>query len=159
MKAQVVSFRCVLKDKLGRIISSSFNSEVLNQSNEGSASLPGLVAGLQNVKKGEKRNIFVPAEEAYGLYDPELVLKVRRRELGEGSNLEIGDEIVTESVDDGHARTFRVIETQDEFLVIDGNHPLAGQDLTCEIEVTAARDAVAEDLGEPTIIKHTEYVH
>lgn len=148
MKVQIVSFHCVLKDKLGKTISSSFNQDVINQHEEGSETLRGLVAGLQNVTEGEKRKISVSADEAYGFYDPGLVVEVPRRELNRGQSLGIGNEIVTQSTEDGHSRVFRVINTAADYVVLDGNHPLAGQDLVFEIEVTSAREAVAADLVE-----------
>lgn len=147
MKAQIVSFHCILKDKLGRVISSSFNHDVINQIGGDDNALPGLVAGLQNVKKGEKRKIFVPADQAYGLYDPQLVLEVPRRKLKQGSQLAIGNEVMMRCTEDGCARNFRVIDAKADLVVLDGNHSLAGQDLVFEIEVTAARDASAEDLA------------
>lgn len=146
MKAQIVSFHCVLKDKLGRVISSSFNHDVINQLEEGSETLRGLIEGLQDVKEGERRQIFVPADQAYGFYDPGLVIEVPRRQLKRGGKLEVGNEIVTECTTDGHIRTFRVIKSAGDRVTLDGNHPLAGQDLYFEIEVTAAREAVEADL-------------
>lgn len=149
MKAQIVSFHCVLKDKLGRVISSSFNQEVINQLGSGENHMRGLIAGIQNVKPGDKRNIHVAADEAYGLYDPDLVVEVPRNQLQRGNALGIGNEIQTRSTSDGETRTFRVIDTASDYVVLDGNHPLAGQDLVFEIEITAAREASAEDLAEP----------
>lgn len=161
MKAQIVSFHCVLRDKLGRVISSSFNQDVINQLEEGSDLLSGLVAGLQNVKKGEKRQIFVPADQAYGLYDPNLVVELPRTEFSRGAELEPGNEILTKCKDDGHLRTFRVIEAAEYTVTIDGNHPLAGQDLTFEIEITAARDATDADYKDDveTAMPAKKYLH
>ena len=149
MKTQIVSFHCVLRDKLGQIISSTFNQEVINQLEEGSQTLRGLVAGLQDLKEGEKRKIYVSADQAYGLYDPGLVVEVPRKELIKGSSLGVGNTILTRSTSDGHARVFRVVNTADDYVVLDGNHPLAGQDLVFDIEVTAAREAIEEDLVQP----------
>lgn len=149
MKAQIVSFHCVLKDKLGRVISSSFNNEVVNQAESETDMLQGLIAGLQDLTQGEKRRIFVPADQAYGAYDPKLVFEVPRRELVRGRHLAIGNEVSTKSVSDGHTRVFRVISESPEHVVLDGNHPLAGLDLVFEIEVTSARDALEEDLAKP----------
>lgn len=150
MKAQVVSFHCILRDKLGQIISSSFNSEVVNQLEPGGDSvLRGLVAGIQDVKEGEKREIFVSADQAYGLYDPELVVKMLRRDLAQGLSLKIGSEIKTQSMADGRTVIYRVIDVEKDYVVLDGNHPLAGQDLFFEVEITAVRDALEDDLVLP----------
>lgn len=67
MKAQIVSFHCVLKDTFGKVLSSSFNQDVINQL-EGAPSsvddrrLRGLVAGIQNVRKGEGNSPFQRAK-------------------------------------------------------------------------------------------------
>ena len=163
MKAQVVSFRCILKNKLGKIVSSSVNNDVINQLEDGSENLKGLVAGLQDVSTGEKRQIFVPADQAYGLYDPSLVIEVPRNQLLRGNNLKLGNEILTQYDEDGKMRTFRVIKEVDDSVVLDGNHPLAGQDLTFEIEVIAAREASEEDFHEsPSTLlagATTKYIH
>lgn len=159
MKAQIVSFKCTLKNKLGQIVSSSVNNDVINQLEEGTEKLKGLAAGLQNVKAGEKRQIFVPADQAYGLYDPGLVVQIPRNQLLRGNDLELGNEIITQCTDDGHVRTFRVIDAAEDSVVLDGNHPLAGQDLTFEIEITAARKASAEDLADAPVKPTARYIH
>jgi len=81
MKAQIVSFHCVLSDPMGKVISSTFNQDVITIDGQ-SEFLKGLTQGLQNLKKGEKRRICVAAEQAYGLYNPDLVLEVPRDRLG-----------------------------------------------------------------------------
>jgi FKBP-type peptidyl-prolyl cis-trans isomerase SlyD len=165
MKARVISFNCVLRDSLGKIISSSFNHDVLTQSQnaasggEAEASirpktsqfdfhepLQGLVDGLQGLKEGERRKIFVTAERAYGFYDPELVMRVPRKKFPKGEALEVGFQVMTQS-DDGESRVFRVIESDATSVTLDGNHPLAGQDLCFDIEAVAARDATDEELA------------
>jgi FKBP-type peptidyl-prolyl cis-trans isomerase SlyD len=173
MKARVISFNCVLRDPLGRVISSSFNHDVLTQSRDRrvkfkapSLTLPslsvqqapqpshfdfheplqGLVEGLQGLKKGERRQIFVSAERAYGFYDPDLVMQVSRRKFPQGDALEIGFQVVTQAKD-GECRVFRVIDADPATVTLDGNHPLAGQDLCFDIEATATREATAEELA------------
>lgn len=176
MKAQIISFHCTLKDPLGRVISSSFNKDVLTaildtkpsrshgpkavhapaapanpaQSTSNSYSdfhepLQGLVEGLQGLRKGEKRQIFVAAERAYGYYDPELVLTVSRKKLPHGEALETGFQVVTQA-DDGEWRVFRVLSADGQYVTLDGNHPLAGQDLFFDVEATSTREATADEI-------------
>jgi FKBP-type peptidyl-prolyl cis-trans isomerase SlyD len=149
MKAQVVSFRCVLKTKFGRIISSTFNQDVVTAVplDGGQHVLSGLAEGLQNLKKGDRRSIFVPAQRAYGFYEPSKVITQRRDDFPTDQGLKIGSEV--ELVSKTGARDiFRVTEILDDVITLDGNHPLAGQDLVFEIEATEARDAMPEDVGE-----------
>ena len=143
MIAQVVSFHCVLKDKSGRVISSTFNQDVLTYDENQKEVLFGLAKGLQNLKKGEKRRIVVSAGEAYGFYDPRRVLHCSRKELNGRPSLNLGDVVQLEK------DIYRVTEVRGERVTLDANHPLAGQDLIFEIEATAARFATAEDFGGP----------
>lgn len=164
MKAQIVSFHCVLKDKLGQVLSSSFNQDVINQVEEGASGendqrLRGLVAGIQNVRQGERRQFTVPANDAYGPYDPALVVSVPRADLSEGHQLMIGSEVVGASGPHGRQRTYRVVETTGDMVVLDGNHPLAGHDITFDIEVVSARDACGEDFGEPVFAPAGRLLH
>jgi len=158
MKAQIVSFHCVLKDKSGQILSSSFNQDVINQlEDESQERLRGLIAGLQNVYEGEHRQFTVPAIDAYGVHDPKLVVRLRRSELEGGDTLVVG----------GHVRdplrSYRVVQAQGDMLVLDGNHPLAGHDLTFDIKVVSARDACEEDYEEEGVVPFfaapSQYLH
>jgi FKBP-type peptidyl-prolyl cis-trans isomerase SlyD len=150
MKAQVISFRCTLKNRLGQFISSSVSGEVVNQSQEeGSRWLRGLVAGLQNVKPGEKRCIMVSAEAAYGFYDPELAAEIPRSELKRGRKLKLGDELRMFSPERNCAKTFRVVGATPQSVFVDANHPLAGQDLVFDVEITSARELEEGEDGFP----------
>lgn len=144
MTAQVISFNCVLKNRLGKIISTTFNKDVLNLEGEDTA-LKGLTKGLQNLHAGEKRQIFVNAEEAYGFYDPKKVILFPRSKIPKKQTIKLGSsiEIISKT---GVKRKYSVRQLQTDFLILDGNHPLAGQDLIFEIEAINVRKATEEDL-------------
>lgn len=147
MKTQVVSFHCVLKNKLGKVLGSTFNHEVIAQSDGEGSMLQGLVDGMQDLHKGEKRSIFVPAEKAYGFYDQRLLVEVLRKEFSFGKQIKINDEVLYPDFA-GKPRTFRVIKISPSVVLLDANHALAGQDLIFDIEATEARDATAADTEE-----------
>ena len=158
MKAQIVSFHCVLKDLLGQVLSSSYNQDVINQL-EGDQKLQGLVAGLQNVKEGEKRHFTVPAVDAYGPYNPDLVMSIQRSELVNGEKVRIGSEVLTQIKGSEKPQAFRVTQMKGDTLVLDGNHPLAGQDLVFDIEVVSVRDARREDYEEASFVATEQIIH
>ncbi len=146
MRTQVISFNCVLKSKVGQFISSTFNRDVLNAIEEDqSALLPGLAKGLQNLKKGEKRSIALTAEEAYGLYDLKKVILFPRKSLPKAAKK---GEMVHVGGTSGILRPYRVLELFPDFASLDGNHPLAGQDLVFEIETIEARDATRKEIDD-----------
>lgn len=159
MRAQIVSFHCVMKNQLGHVLSSSFNRDVINQQEGDNSRLEGLVAGLQNVTTGEKRQITVPANRAFGVYDPQLVIEVPRAELRSGDSLVVGSEIFKRPQAQGVQNVYRVIHSKADSVILDGNHLYAGQDLIFEIEVVSVREAIEEDYQESLPRGKASYLH
>ncbi len=151
MAAQVISFHCVLKNKLGQIISSTTARDVLTEGFTVGV-LPALALALKDVIRGERRTINLRAEEAYGFYDPKLVVKRWREELMAGDGIREGEQV--RYMINGVERLCRVIDSSENFVTLDANHPLAGQDLVFEIEALEARAATAGDFyDEPPVGK------
>lgn len=146
MQAQVISFNCVLKNKIGKLISSTYNRDVLTISE---ISLEGILCGLnknlQNLKKGEKRIISVQAQEAYGFYDPKKVILYPRKKLPD--SIRKGEQISIISKT-GVLRSYQVVEIFSDYVSLDGNHALAGQDLIFEIEALDVRNATAQEIDD-----------
>ncbi len=156
MSFQVISFNCTLKNKMGHIISTTYNRDVITGVNPPDPTLIGLYKGLVNLKAGEKRSITVSAEEAYGLYDPKKVILFPRNKLPK--NLVVG-QIVNIVSKTKVVRSYKVLQFMENFASLDGNHPLAGQDLIFEIEALEARDASAEEIAESTNFVSTQLLH
>lgn len=157
MSVQIISFNCDLKTKTGRLISSTFNRDVINAVQPGEpALLEGLARGLQDLKKGERRSISLHAQEAYGFYDPKKIVLLPRkkmpREVRIGQSVSILDR-------KGQARSYRVLQFHDELVSLDGNHPLAGQDLVFEIEAIDARDATPVEIAESVNLISKQLLH
>lgn len=147
MTNQIVSFHCVLKDRLGHVISSSFNQNV-STGQDPSGHLRGFSRGMRDLKKGERRSIFVGAEEAYGFYDMTKVVELSRDDIPAHDSVRIGDVVVMATREDAPPAQHRVIELRGDRITLDANHPLAGQDLIFEIEATDVRDETEFDNDE-----------
>lgn len=147
MNVQIVSFHCVLKNKLGKVISSTYNRDVLTSLEGAEDQLMALSEGLKDIRKGEKRQICVNAEEAYGFYDTSKVLEMSRDSLVGGKKLRVGESVLYARAGK-KAERFRVTKLSSDRITLDGNHPLAGQDLIFEIEATEVRDATPEEIRE-----------
>lgn len=146
VQPQVISFNCILKTKTGQLISTTYNRDVLTAGDIiPPGQLIGLAKNLRNLVKGETRIISVKAEEAYGLYDPKKVILYPRKKLP--TNVRKGDLIQVLSKT-GVQRAYMVLEILSDFVSLDGNHPLAGQDLIFEIEALDVRDATPEEVEE-----------
>lgn len=146
MNVQVISFNCILKNKAGQIISKTYNREVVT-AEEANEPLRGLAKGLKNLTTGERRSIEVIAEEAYGLYQPNKVVLFPRRKLP--TSLQIND-VIAIPTKSGITHTYKVIQFHGDMVSLDGNHPLAGQDLIFEIETIEARQATPDEIADST---------
>lgn len=145
MHVQVISFHCVLKNRAGQLISSTFNRDVLTGPvHDDSMMLAGLARGLQNLAKGEKRSVSLKADEAYGFYNPQKVIFFPRKMLQQP--VRVG-EFISITGPNGQVRSYTVLELHKDMVRLDGNHPLAGQDLVFEIETLDARSATTEEIA------------
>ena len=96
--------------------------------------IAGFDSAVEGMFKGESKTVTIAAADAYGDYDERWVETVERSlfpddlELQEGGMVEVTRE-------DGDAFQIRIVECDDENVTVDGNHPLAGKDLTFDIEL------------------------
>ena len=158
MQAQIVSFKCLLKNATGQLISSSFNRDVLTSASGEGAPLEGLAHALHGLRKGEHRSIRLKAEEAYGFYDPNKVILFPLSKIPDYQSVRRGQTVSILSKT-GKLRTYRVLQIHGDMVSLDENHPLAGQDLIFEIEALEARDATKEEIAEARGIVSKQWVH
>ncbi len=102
--------------------------------------VPGFEAAVTGMKLGEKVTETIPADKAYGQRRDELAVKVERSRVPEGVELEVGGRLQVQT-QDGRTAPVVVTEITDEAVHLDANHPLAGQDLTFEIELVEIKAA------------------
>lgn len=95
---------------------------------------PQIEEALVGMGKGEKKKIVVPAAEAFGEYDDTKLFTVPVADLPEDFDAEEGDELIL-SGDDDEEMGVTVVEKTAEEITFDANHPLAGNDLTFELEL------------------------
>ncbi|AZZ38134.1 peptidylprolyl isomerase [Bdellovibrio sp. qaytius] len=156
MNSQIISFNCILKNKAGSLISSTYNRDVLTVADASETMLLGLSQGLKDLKKGEHRKISISANEAYGFYDLQKIILYPVKKLAK--DLRIGQtiSIIGKS---GNSRTYKVLEFHNDFISLDGNHPLAGQDLVFEIEALEVRDATSDEISASANRVGTTFFH
>jgi len=96
--------------------------------------LPIIEDALVGMSPGEKKKVIIPADDAFGDYDEERVFSIPRTDLPEDLSPEVGDEIVLVN-EDNEELSVLVVEVADDEITFDANHPLAGEDVTFEIEL------------------------
>lgn len=142
--SKVVSFHYTLKDASGEVLEESRGEEAMSYLEGVGQIIPGLEKELRGLKKGDKKSVHVKAAEAYGDYDEALVAEVPRNAIPK-KDVEVGDQFHAQG-EDGHPRIVTVTEVTDKTVTVDGNHPLSGQDLNFDVEITDVRDATKEEI-------------
>jgi len=142
MSPRVVSFHYTLTSSGGEVIDSSRGHDPLTFMEGGGQIIPGLESRMQDMKTGEQRKIQVPAAEAYGDRDDAMQLQIPRENF-KGQDVQIGDQFQSSEHPGGPALT--VIGVNDTVITLDANHPLAGEDLTFDVEIAEIREATAEE--------------
>ncbi len=102
--------------------------------------IKGFEEGVMGMKVGEKKTIEIPADKAYGQRDESRTGEYPRENIPEGTTLSVGAKMVLKSPD-GNVGIAVIKEIKDDVVVLDLNHPLAGQDLIFEIEVVSIEKA------------------
>jgi peptidylprolyl isomerase len=97
--------------------------------------IKGFDEGVMGMTVGEKKSIHIQPEEAYGLSDERNIFKFDRADLPSDLPLEVGG---TLNMHDGQQAVPVIIrEIEESFIVLDANHPLAGQALNFDLEIVA----------------------
>ncbi|HRE04746.1 MAG TPA: peptidylprolyl isomerase [Opitutaceae bacterium] len=141
----VVTFHYTLRDPQGRLIDTSTGGEPVNFLEGAGQVIDGLETQLKGVPAGTKTRLQVPAAHAYGERDPEQVQKVLRALLPVEGELKPGDQF--RAGDDHFAPVVTVVAVEGDSVMLDANHPLAGVDLTFDVEIVATRPASPEELA------------
>lgn len=108
--------------------------------------IPGLENALLGKSAGDKLTVTVEPADAYGEYSSDAVQEVPRANFQGVDNIEAGMQFQSQT-EDGHVMLVTVRDVQDDIVVVDANHPLAGERLTFDVEVTEVRDATEEELA------------
>lgn len=118
----------------GQVFDSSVQREPLEVTLGQGQLIPGFEKGLVDMKVNDKKTITIPKEEAYGEIQKELFQPIPKENLPQEIKPEVGMGLVSKNPD-GSERQLRVAEVNEDHIVVDANHPLAGKDLTFDLEL------------------------
>lgn len=96
--------------------------------------IKGFDDGVTGMKVGDKKTINIPAEFAYGPKNPEMMIDYPKEQFPKEMEVEIGMPLVMSNAS-GQQFQVKVAEIKDEVIVLDGNHPLAGEELIFDLEL------------------------
>lgn len=144
-KDMVVTFHYTLRNEAGEVLDSSSGAEPLSYLHGYKNIVPGLEKALLGKTVGSQFKVTVEPSEGYGEREDEMVIQVPKEEWDLPENVGAG-EIVELQSPEGHVVPALIVEIGNEFVVLDANHPLAGEQLFFEIELTDIRIATKDEL-------------
>lgn len=144
-KNKVVSMHYTGKLDDGSVFDSSQGKEPLEFIYGVGMIIPGLEEGIEGLSAGDKKSVEnIPSEKAYGQRQDEAMQEVPKDQLPQDVELKEGMQLAAQ----GPQGTIPVTLAQikDDSVVVDFNHPLAGKNLSFEVEIVEVRDATKEEL-------------
>ncbi len=102
--------------------------------------IAGFDAAVEGLAEGESVKTKIACDQAYGQRDDQLVVETPREHIPSEVSLEVGRRLQARS-QEGHVTRVTVTALTEQTVTLDANHPLAGQDLTFEIELVEIRSA------------------
>jgi peptidylprolyl isomerase len=127
-----IQFSITLDD--GRIVGIAKEKTQLNFKIGDGKVLPGLESQIVGMKDKEIKKIMISPEDGYGQYNKDLALRVERKNFPHDINLTVGRTVQYQNRD-GERVNFVVNAVDEKTVTIDGNHPLAGLNLTYNVEL------------------------
>jgi peptidylprolyl isomerase len=120
----------------GTMFDTSAEREPLKFTVGGGEVIAGFDTAVIEMSVGDKKVTVIPAEQAYGEHSKDLVTDVDRERFPADMELEIGQQLQV-GLQDGNQAVVMIVDLSDTSVTLDANHPLAGQQLTFEIELIA----------------------
>jgi FKBP-type peptidyl-prolyl cis-trans isomerase SlyD len=142
---KVVSFHYTLSDSSGERLESSRERDPMHYLHGAGNIIPGLEKAMQGKSAGDNFTVTVAPAEAYGERSDANLQRVSAKHFRNPKLLQPG-QIVALQTEQGPVQV-TVVKVGRFNVDVDANHPLAGQALTFDVEVTAVRDATEEELS------------
>ncbi|MEO6569488.1 MAG: peptidylprolyl isomerase [Opitutaceae bacterium] len=141
---RVVTFHYTLRDPAGRVLDTSAGGEPVTYLEGAGQIIDGLDEQLREAPAGVKTRVVIPAAKAYGERDAAQVQRVKRALLPVEGDLKPGDSF--QAGGDQYAPVVTVVGVEGDEVLLDANHPLAGVELTFDVEIVAVRAATPGEL-------------
>jgi FKBP-type peptidyl-prolyl cis-trans isomerase SlyD len=141
----VVSIHYTLTNDAGETLDSSAGGDPLVYMQGNGNLIPGLENALDGKTAGAKLNVKINPADGYGEYDKALLQRVPRRSFKGIADIKVGMQFQMQT--NQGPRTVTVTQVQGDMVTVDGNHPLAGQNLNFDVEITEVRAATEEELS------------
>jgi FKBP-type peptidyl-prolyl cis-trans isomerase 2 len=118
----------------GTVFGSSVDREPLQLTIGNGQVIPDVEQAVVGMNPGESKTVKVLPEQAYGLYQEEMVVEVDRNQLPSDLELEFGKQLQVRQ-QDGQKAVVTVVDVSESSVKLDANHPLAGEELTFDLQL------------------------
>lgn len=145
-KDSAVFFNYTLTDSEGNTLDQSPEGQPLGYLHGHNNIIAGLEKQLEGKSTGDKLVAVVEPADAYGEYHEEAIQQVPRENFQGVDDIQVGMQFQAQA-ENGQAMMVVVTAVSDEIVTIDGNHPLAGKQLSFDVEITDVREATEEELA------------
>ena len=143
----VVEINYTLKNSNGDVVDSSKEEGPLAFIMGKKNIIPGLEAEILGKNVGDSFNATILPEDAYGAINESMIQSVPKSEFGENADqVQVGSQFQVQN-ENGEAMIVRAIEIKESEIVLDANHPMAGETLHFEVQIMSARSATEEELS------------
>jgi FKBP-type peptidyl-prolyl cis-trans isomerase SlyD len=141
---KAVAMHYTLTNAGGEELDSSKGKEPLHYLHGFGNIIPGLEEELVGKEKGDKISVSVPPEKGYGVRNDQNMLQVKKDQFEGVDDIKAGMEVQTQG--EHGLQMFVVTKVFGDTVILDGNHPLAGETLNFDVEVMDVREATEEEL-------------
>ena len=142
---KVIGFQYTLKNDAGEVLDSSRGGNPMLYLAGSGQILMALDAAINGLAIGEKKSVSLTAKEGYGEINPAFKMNVKLSQFPPGTEVEKGLQFRISN--EPGSPMFRVINVLGEEVFIDGNHPLAGEALHFDVEITESREATEDEIA------------
>jgi FKBP-type peptidyl-prolyl cis-trans isomerase SlyD len=108
--------------------------------------IPGLENELLDMQEGEQKKVLVLAADAYGEFDPKMVVKVNRASFPEDFEIQLGEPMNLRD-QSGHMFQAVAIALDEDSVDLNLNHHMAGKDLEFDVTILSIRPATEEEIA------------
>jgi FKBP-type peptidyl-prolyl cis-trans isomerase SlyD len=141
----VVSFHYTLTNGEGTQIESSRERDPMSYLHGSNNIIPGLERAMEGREAGEEFSVTVPPEDAYGTRSEANIQRIPLKRLGMTTRPQVG-QVLGLQTNQGPVQV-TVVKVGKFNIDVDANHPLSGQTLTFDVEITEVREASEEELS------------
>lgn len=140
----MVTIDYTLTDNEGTVIDTSKGSDPFSYIQGTGSVIPGLEEALEGKKSGDAFKVTIAPEKAYGDRNDDMVITIPKERFQDADTLQPGMEFQIST--HGGTHILRVVKIEGDNVVADGNHPLAGIELTFDVEIRDVREATKDEI-------------